>query len=100
MQPTHRKFSPQLGFAPNPASTLFPESFLKPTQSRPRFVSDMALDSTVSRAFCADNFSLLPIDEPIGKPFNFGPSLIISVFLSERTQEWHALTLRPCYFRL
>jgi hypothetical protein len=87
MQSTHRKFSPNLGFAPQPTNSLFSEAFLKKPQIRPRFVSDLALDSTVSRAFGLDNFSLLPIDEPLGKHSYHRQLTLLFVFPRAYAQE-------------
>lgn len=63
MQPPRK--SPELHYSPNPVHPLFAEHYL--AQARPRFMSDLTIESTVSRAFGVDNFSLMPIDTPLGK---------------------------------
>lgn len=66
--------SPELSYSQAPANMLLAEHLL--VASRPRMYSDIACERIVSRAFGMDNFSLMPIDKPLGKhsyhaPYSF-----------------------------
>lgn len=68
MENQFKRKSPVLNYAKAPQHPLFEREMLR----RPRIMSDM--ECTVSRAFGLDNFSLLPIDNPLGKLFYLGPN--------------------------
>jgi hypothetical protein len=63
--------SPELIYTSKHENQLFSDHYL--IQPRPRIMSDINLESTVSRAFGLDNFSFMPIDKPLGKPFYLVP---------------------------
>lgn len=75
MENQFKRKSPVLNYAHAPQHSLFERELLR----RPRIMSDMEL--TVSRAFGVDNFSLMPIDKPLGKLFYLGPTFIFSFLI-------------------
>ena len=73
MQPAPRKPSPELTPGSALTSLLFGER--KSQQQRRRIMSDITMEAAVNKAFGFDEFSLVPIDEPIGKHFYLAPTI-------------------------